>query len=453
MEQEIRFCTTSDGVRIAYATVGEGPSVVRAFGWFTHLEFEWGVMGPVIVAAAQATGTTSVRYDGRGMGLSDRDFDDFSLDAQVRDLEAAIDAVGAERVALNAISQGGPTAITYAVRHPERVSRILLYGSFARLPWPTELAESLVTVARHGWGQDTPAFRQMFSGLFFPEADPEFISWFTELQRVSTSPETAARMIETFSGVDVRHLLPEIGVPVLVVHRRGDAVVPLEAGRELAAGIPGARLVVLEGRNHVVLPSEPEFAQFAEASHEFFSEDVRVPEEAPVRPEGLVTILFTDIESSTALTQRLGDSAAQDVLHEHNVIVRDALRTHGGTEVKHTGDGIMASFSSASRAIACAIEIQEGMGARNEQRGEHLVKIRIGLNAGEPIPEDEDLFGTAVITAARIADEAVGGQILVSDVVKQLAAGKNVRLAERGEVELRGFDERVRLYEVLWRNL
>jgi class 3 adenylate cyclase len=458
MEQQIRFCKTSDGVRIAYAIVGQGPPLVRVLGWFTHLEFEWQTLRSSSEPLAE--NHLLVRYDGRGMGLSDRDVQDFSLEAQVRDLEAVVDALRLRHCAMLAWSQGGPTAIAYAVRHPERVSRLILYGSYARMPLiDTEEGRKQIAfldkLIRHGWGSDLPAHRQFFTGLFMPDADPDAIPWFNELQRVSTSAENAAAAVSAFSHFDVTGLLPEIRIPTLVIHRRGDAISPFEWGRDLAALIPGARFVPLEGRNHAILAGDPQFVQYCRVVEEFLAEErkpVKPKAPTPAAPsEAVHTILFTDMEGSTALTQRLGDAKGQQILRAHNTIVRDALKACGGSEIKHTGDGIMASFPSASRALECAIAIQRAVAARVEEHPDILLRVRIGLNAGEPVVEDEDLFGTAVQLAARICAHAEPGQILVPTVVRELAAGKGFLLADLGQIALRGFEDPVRLYEVRWR--
>ena len=464
MEQQIRFCTTPDGVRIAYATVGQGPPLVRALGWFTHLEYEWENPLWRTFIDAMSRQNLLVRYDGRGMGLSDRRVSDYSLEAHVRDLEAVVDALGLERFALYGISQGGPTAITYAVRHPERVSHLILYGSFARISWLVDTeegrqqAEAMFTLIRQGWGSDVSAFRQFFTSLFMPDADIDSIRAFNELQRVSASADNVVGLMTAVLDIDETQLLPQVTLPTLVIHRRGDTIVPFESGRELATGIPGARFLPLDGRNHWPLPSEPGAAVMGKAIFEFLGEGEEAA--AGPAPSGLVTILFTDMEGSTSLTQRLGDAKAQEVLRTHNRIVRDALKTHSGSEIKHTGDGFMASFASASRALECAIAMQRAFAEHNEAAAARpstgsgraeVIRVRIGLNAGEPIAEEEDLFGTAVILAARIAAKAEGGEIVASDVVRQLVAGKGFLFADRGETALRGFEEPVRLYEVRWR--
>ncbi len=463
MEQQIRFCTTSDGVRIAYATVGQGPPLVRVLGWATHLEFEakfpewgrslWGLL---------ARNHLFVRYDGRGFGLSDRNVREFSLNAKVRDLEAVVDALKLRRFALLGTSEGGPTAIAYAVRHPGRVSRLILYGSFAWTPPPATIEEQQLLYAMlrsviPGWGKDTPEFRQLWTARFLPDGDAETIRWFNEAQRVAADPETVAAFIGRVGGIDVRDLLPQLRIPTLVMHRRGDIPCPFDRGREMAAAIPGARFLPLEGRNHLPLPGEPETEQFALAVEEFVADDRkpakgRSAKSARRAATGPVTILFTDMEGSTAFTQHLGDARAQDVVRTHNAIVREALKAHGGAEIKHTGDGIMASFPLASGALECAIAMQEAFAERNEAGPEQSIRVRIGVNAGEPVAEDADLFGTAVQLARRVCDHAEPGQILVSDVVRGLASGKGFLFADTGDVALKGFEEPVRLYELRWRD-
>ncbi len=266
-EQEIRFCTSSDGVSIAYATVGEGPPLVKAANWLNHLEFDW--QSPVWrhVFAELSRDHQLVRYDERGNGLSDWEVDDISFDAFVRDLEAVVDAVGLERFALLGISQGCPVSIAYAVRHPERVSRLVLYGGYA-LGWAKrgakekEQGNAMTALVRQGWGQDNPAFRQMFTSRMIPGATAEQMQWFNELQRMTTSPEIAARLRLAMGEIDVMSLLPQVTTPTLVLHTREDAVAAFDGGRKMASMIPGARLVPLESANHLLLENEPAWPRF-----------------------------------------------------------------------------------------------------------------------------------------------------------------------------------------------
>ena len=455
MEQHIRFCTSSDGTRIAYATVGQGWPVISIRPWFTHLEFEWeNSMFRSSIERVSARHLL-IRHDARGMGLSDHEVSDYSPEAQVRDLEAVVDALGPERFALYGYSQGGATCITYAVRCPERVSHLILQGSFARMGWFIDTEEgqqrfqTALSLMPQGWGSDLPAYRQFFTSLFMPDADAEAIRQFNEMQRISASPENAAAVLSAMRHTDVSELLSQVRAPTLVVHCRGDAIVPFEAGRDLAAGIPGARFLPLDSRNHALLPNESAAQALGKALNEFLGDGEPAPAQAePLAAGGLCTVLFTDVEGSTALTQRLGDAMAREVMRNHERITREALRAHGGAEVKAMGDGFMASFSSATRALECALAVQKAFASYSDENPDTPIKVRIGLNAGEPIAEDEDLFGTAVIVAARIAAQAEGEQILASDVVRQLVAGKGFLFSDQGEIPLKGFDQPMRLYEV-----
>jgi adenylate cyclase len=228
------------------------------------------------------------------------------------------------------------------------------------------------------------------------------------------------------------------------LHCRDDQACPFSAGRELAALVPGARFVPMEGSNHLFLEDEPAREVFLREVNAFLREGEA---DTVATPSGLVTILFTDMEGSTNLTQRLGDERAQEVLRTHNGIVRDALKVHGGSEIKHTGDGVMTSFPATTKALECAIAIQGSFAAYNES-AETPIRVRIGINAGEPVAEDEDLFGTAVQLAARICAHAEPGQVLASNVVRELSAGKRYLFSDQGDIALRGFDDPVRLYEV-----
>src|SRR5262249_4030025 len=268
LQQEIHFCTAPDGVRIAYAEVGKGPPLVKTANWLNHLEYDWEspVWSPLLHQLA--TGRRLIRYDARGNGLSDWDVSDLSFDAVVRDLETVVDSAGLERFPLLGISQGCAVSVAYCVRHPQRVSKLVLYGGYARGrgkrgdPKQIEQDQALVTLMRDGWGKENPAFRQIFTSLFIPGATQEQVQWFNDLQKKTTSPENAVRIRQSHSMIDVSDLLPLVRVPTLVLHCRDDAVAPLDEGRRLAAGIPGVRLVTLEGRNHMVLESDPSWPRF-----------------------------------------------------------------------------------------------------------------------------------------------------------------------------------------------
>jgi class 3 adenylate cyclase/pimeloyl-ACP methyl ester carboxylesterase len=274
--QQIRFCRTVDGVQLAYARVGQGPPLVKAGAFLTHLEKE--MESPIWrhLWRDLAREYTVIRYDARGNGLSDWEVDELSFEAFVQDLETVVDAVGLDHFPLLGISQGCAVAIAYAVRHPERVTRLVLYGGFAqgaakraRSAAEREQMAAVLTLVRLGWGQDNPAFRQIFTSQFMPDGTKEQMDWWNELQRVSTSPENAARFIATVGDIDVTDLLAKVSVPTLVLHARDEARIPLDAGRRMAAGIPGARLIPLQSRNHILLEHEPAYSRFLEEIRSF----------------------------------------------------------------------------------------------------------------------------------------------------------------------------------------
>jgi len=275
-QQQIRFCTARDGTQLAYATVGSGPPLVKAPNWMSHLEFEW--KSPVWrhVLDELAREHTLIRFDQRANGLSDWEPDDVSLDAFVSDLEAVTDALKLERFPLVGISQGCAISIAYAVRHPERVSHLVLFGGFARGPYhqgatAKEKAEAQKTLIKHGWGTDNPAFRQMFTSSFVPEATHEQMESFNELQRISTSPDNAVRLREAVCNFEITALLPQVSVPTLVLHCRDDAIVPFNEGKRMAAGISGARFISLESKNHLILEHEPAWPLFRDEVRSFLS--------------------------------------------------------------------------------------------------------------------------------------------------------------------------------------
>jgi pimeloyl-ACP methyl ester carboxylesterase/DNA-binding winged helix-turn-helix (wHTH) protein len=277
-EQEITFFTAGDGARIAYTVGGSGPVLVRTIDWLNHLQFEW--QSPFLKQwlAEVMWHNTLVRYDQRGSGMSDWNVGDFSFERMVKDFEELVDAAGLDEFAVVGGCQGAPVAAAYAARHPERVSKLIFYGAFAN-GWPspgdgaTEHFNALRTLVRSGWGRDNPAFRQMWTTMFRPDADSVEMEWHNEMQRMSSSPENAARMLSEFPNMKMFDLLPQISCPTLVLHSTGDAAVPVQEGRLIAARIPGARFVELPSRSHMVHPGDPGWPVFVREFSEFLGWD------------------------------------------------------------------------------------------------------------------------------------------------------------------------------------
>jgi len=276
VRQEIRFCQSADGVQVAYATSGDGPPLVKAAHWLSHLDYDWESLVWRHWLQELSRGHRFVRYDERGCGLSDWQVDQVSIDTKVADLEAVVDSCGLERFALLGISGGGAASVAYAARHPDRVSKLVLYGAFARgrmarartLEEKRE-AELLVELAELGWGRDDPAFRHVFSLQFMPEGTREQWAAFDELQRRTTTPANAARIMAATNQLDVASLAPRVQAPTLVIHARGDRRAPLDEGRSLATLIPDSRLVVLDSPNHILLHDEPAWARFVDEVNGF----------------------------------------------------------------------------------------------------------------------------------------------------------------------------------------
>jgi len=448
MEPRIQYAKTADGVSIAYWKSGKGtPLVLMPTTPFSHLELEWQIPEYRLWYERMLQTVNLVRYDNRGSGLSDRDVTDYSLDAHVSDLDAVVEALGLQRFALMAPLYVGLAAITFAVRQPERVSHLVLWCSIARM---SDYSASPVTQTLAAMrDKDFELYTETVSHAGLGWTEGESARQYAALMRECVTQDACRAMFEAMTDVDVSGLLAQVKSPTLVLHRRQVNFPPVELSKGLASKIPGARLSLLEGTSLAGFLGDME--SVAQSIEEFISEGEEAEAAAEPSPAGAVhTILFTDVAGSTALTDRVGDAKARELLREHERTVREALKAHGGSEVKTMGDGFMASFSSATRALECAIAMQRAFAAHNES-AEEPIKVRVGLNAGEPIAEDEDLFGTAVNEAARITAAAKGGEILVANVVRELAKGKDFMFSDAGERQLKGFDEPVRLFEVRWR--
>jgi pimeloyl-ACP methyl ester carboxylesterase/DNA-binding CsgD family transcriptional regulator len=279
LRQQIRFARGHDGVQLAYAQCGQGPLLIKAATWLSHLEFDW--ESPVWrqVLDGLSANATFVRYDERGCGLSDWEVEDLSFESWLRDLETLVDALGAERFGLLGISQGASIAIAYAARHPDRVSHLVLHGGYARgrlvrnpTPEQREEAEMMRKLAQLGWGKQDTAFRQFFTSQFIPGGTPEQHRWFNELERISTSPANAARFMREFDHIDVVARLAEVRCPTLVLHSTRDVRVPFAEGRLIASAIPDARFVPIDSGNHLILAHEPAWAHWLAEVRRFLGE-------------------------------------------------------------------------------------------------------------------------------------------------------------------------------------
>lgn len=456
MEREVRYCTTEDGVRIAYCAEGEGPPLLvcpLAFASFSlhrlapELEDFYRQIG---------AGRTLVYYDIRGTGLSERRIEDFSVDATVLDIQAVADAARLDRFAIWAPGMSGPTAIKYAAQDTGRISALVLYGTYARVldAVSPETLQAFEALALSNWELLCRTISDL--GVARAEAGDAPLG-VAKMLTQSADGQNMARLIRQNKALDVTPCLPAISARTLVVHRIADSIYPIALGQALAAGIPGARLVTPPGAITSFMWGDVK--AITDAINSFLDE---VPETRRVQPaearadvQGpLRTVLFTDIVGHTEMMQRLGDERGREVLREHERITREVLKEHGGTEVKTMGDGFMASFGSVTKAVECAIVLQRAFAEWNAglgAQGRAPLHVRVGINAGEPIEEEGDLFGATVILASRIAAKAEGGEVLASDVVRGLCSGKGFLFADRGEFVAKGFEEPVRLYEIRWR--
>jgi class 3 adenylate cyclase len=359
------------------------------------------------------------------------------------DVAAVVDALAANNVAILAMARSGPVAINYVAAHHEKVSRLLLFCAWSDAAQYTQgpSFRTLLATFETDWEVFTETLMQMGFGW---QAGTPAHRGAAAMRRHSTPGQFQA-VASAMAGIDVTPLLGQVKVPTVVLHRSEHKLVRVDHARAIAAAVPGARLVLLPGESLFPFMDEPD-AAFAALRAAI--DDIATPQpgSAPALG-GLRTVLFTDIVGHTEMMQRLGDAKGRDVLREHERITRDLLKRHGGAEVKTMGDGFMASFGSVTSAMDCAIALQRAFAARD---GEPL-QVRVGLNAGEPIEEDGDLFGATVILASRIAAKAGPGEILIPEPLRHLLAGKSYTYADRGQTALKGFDDAVRLYEVRWR--
>jgi len=441
MEPRIQYAKTADGVSIAFWTLGEGIPVVQMPNPpFSHIQLQWQNPDQRRWYERLAEKRKLVCYDGRGTGLSDREVIDFSLDAQMLDLEAAVDRLGLERFALFASTNLGPAAIAYAAQHPERVSHLVLWCSWVSASdWShSPQLRALGGLLNRDWETYTETYAHIGAGWSAgAEAQEAAV-----LMRESVTQRAGQAWAEAVRRFDVTDLLPQVRSPTLVLHRRQFPVLHVEVARRLASGIPDARLALLEGASTAPWVGDMDAA--SSAVDEFLGEEMKA---AAQLPEGMAVILFTDIADSTSLTERLGDSAFRARARELDTSLRSVIRECGGTPVegKVLGDGVMAVFTSARQAIDCALSCN----AAAEGTG---LQLHLGIHAGDVIREGNNVYGGAVNIAARIAGASAPGEILASDIVRGLArTSAGVSFDDRGEHELKGIGEPQRLYQVTWR--
>lgn len=424
--QEIRFCSAPDGVRLAYALSGQGMPIVRAPHWMSHLELDW--ESPVWRHWTEALSAqnTFVRYDQRGNGLSQRDVTDVSFEAMVSDLESIVDAAGFRRFFLLGISQGCAVSIAYAIRHPERVAGMILFGGFAK-GWrkrgdPAEVAKrsAMAALIREGWGQADPVFRQMFTSLFIPEGTQEQMNWFNELQRLTVDPAVAHDLMESNSVIDVENELAKVRAPALIMHSRGDRVIPFANGEVLARNIPGARFVALESVNHILLGHEPAFQEFVAHTRSFIADPEATAMETNIVPAtGIersrqnVTMLAAQVDGPINILEEADpETSAQQMNPLQERLIR-AIEAHDGLVTSNMDGTVMAAFGLitatedhaylASRAaLAARIAIEEASkGDATLKAGLDTGEVIVGWNSavlsGRP-----DLSGAAPRIASRV---------------------------------------------------
>lgn len=452
MEQQIRFCRSFDGTRIAYALTGQGVPLVKAPHWLTHLENEAEnpIWRPWIEAFSKEF--TLLRMDERGCGLSDWNVTDFSFNAFVRDIEAVVDAAALQRFALFGHSQGAAFAIEYAARHPDRVTHLVLLGGYMR-GWlkrglPADRVAELqaqLKLVEVGWGRDDPSYRHMFSSQFVPDATLEQMRAFSDLQRLSTSPENAVRILNMVFNIDVCEAAPRVRCPALVLHARGDLRAPIEEGRVMASEIAGARLVVLESRNHALLEQEPAFRRFFDELRAFVPRQAAAPA-AAIAPgefkQRLAAILSADAEGYSRLMAR-DERATVAALDAARAMFKAQIELHQGRVVDMAGDSILAVFDTAAGAVNAALAAQ-----RLLEGGP--MRFRIGVHLGDVIEKaDGTIYGDGVNIAARLQGLAAAGGVTVSDAVRGSVKHRvQANFEDQGEQPVKNISDPIRAFRV-----
>jgi len=434
-----RYAKSGD-LNIAYVVEGDQPlDLVWIPPWISQVEYLWAEESLTRVMDRLTHFSRVITFDRRGSGLSDPLAGAPTLEEQMDDVLAVMDAAGCERAAMVGTLEGGPMAALFAATYPDRVSALILYAAFSRATWApgyefawrAEERQLHMDEAVEHWGEGRVAASVAPSLM----SDPEFMEWAGRLERLAASPSTIRRIFELIGEFDVRDILPSIRVPTLVLHRRGDTFIDIEHSRFLATHIPGAKFVELDGGDNMYSLGDSE-ALLGEM------EEFLTGERHQTEPDRmLATVLFTDICKSTEHAARMGDRGWRYMLERHDALFRRSLDRHRGREVKHTGDGFLATFDGPARAIRCASDHAESVASLG-------LEVRAGLHTGELEVMDGDLGGLAVHIAARVMDRADPSEVLVSSTVKDLVVGSGIAFEERGAHELRGVPGEWRLFSV-----
>jgi class 3 adenylate cyclase len=400
-----------------------------------------------------AANHTIVKYDRHGCGLSDRDRTEFSLEKEVRDLEAIIDHLKLQRFALFGMSEGGPTAINYSIKHPKFVSHLILYGTYPRgnagaLP---EVKASLGNLIRTSWGLGS----KTFADIFVPDSGMKGLRYFTKIQRKAATGEMAANLLEAADHIDVTELLPKVTTPTLIMHRKGDRACSVQGGRELAASIPNARFVLLEGIDHIPWFGDSDSVMIA--VEEFLGDQtVSVPKplsesltEKKEYKRKLTTILSADVKGYSRL---MSDNEEETIttLTAYREAMINLILKHGGRVLDSVGDNLLAEFNSVLDTVKCSVEIQKDHKGKNDELPENRrMKYRIGVNLGDVIEEEGRIYGDGVNIAARIQGLAEGGTICISGTVYDQIEGKlSLNYHYLGEQSVKNIPKLVRVYQI-----
>jgi len=429
---ETHYALSGD-VNIAYQTMGDGPEeIIIVPGVVSHVEFLHEMPGYTAFLRRLSTFARVVTFDKRGQGLSDRVFDAPALEQRMDDVRAIMDDVGLQRAVLLGYSEGCPMSTLFAATYPERVSRLVLFGGFAcNFALGGENGEKLISERVKHWGSG-----EMIKRVKPSEAgNPDAIKQFAKFERLSSSPGAIRAFSQLNAQIDVTSILPSVHVPTLVLHRRTDAMVPVQWGRDLAAQIPAARFIEYPEGDHAIYSGNVE-AVLGDIE-EFITGHREKPSTELERV--LATVLFTDIVDSTRSAAEIGDQAWRQLLDNHDQIAKQLIEQHRGNLIKTMGDGILATFDGPGRAVRCAL----AFGAAAKQIG---LPLRAGLHTGEIEIRGRDIGGIAVHAAARVMAQSKSSEVLVSRVVTDLVAGAGLKFSERGSHELKGLPGRWDLF-------